>query len=106
MKKYDLNTNLPNININVSNSNNESNNKTPPTLNESENITENSISLLNSNNTTPKTNFKESITKLKVLQNNMENNYINLLKSISKTVLKPKDLLRRPDPAVLAKNIK
>lgn len=42
-----------------------------------------------------KSKHSESITKLKGLQNNLEDSYISFMKNIAKIIIKPKDLIRR-----------
>ena len=49
---------------------------------------------------------RESLTKLKLLFNEMETNYSALLKNLSKKILKPSGLIRRHDPNMLVNKIK
>ena len=49
---------------------------------------------------------KEDINELKLLISQMENNYVSLLKSLSKKIIKPKNLIRKPDPNFLQSKIK
>jgi transposase-like protein len=58
------------------------------------------------NSTNNKSKQKDAITKLKSLHNDLEHDYILLLKNLSRKILKPKDLIKKPDPEMIAKNIK
>lgn len=49
---------------------------------------------------------KEDINELKLLISQMENNYVALLKNLSKKIIKPKNLIRRPDANFLQSKIK
>lgn len=49
---------------------------------------------------------KEAITKLKLFHNELEHNYVILLKNLSRKILKPRDLLKRPDAETFSKKIK
>ena len=51
-------------------------------------------------------NSKDELNKLKLLIGKMENNYVNLLKNLSKKIIKPKNLIIRPDDQFLQSNIK
>lgn len=41
--------------------------------------------------------LKNSITQLKMLHNSLEDNYVVLLKNLSKKIIKPKDLFKKPE---------
>lgn len=49
---------------------------------------------------------KNELNKLKLLIGKMENNYVNLLKNLSKKIIKPKNLIIRPDDQFLQSKIK
>ena len=49
---------------------------------------------------------KDELNKLKLLIGKMENNYVNLLKNLSKKIIKPKNLIIRPDDQFLQSKIK
>lgn len=49
---------------------------------------------------------KEDINELKLLISQMENNYVSLLKNLSKKIIKPKNLIRKPDQNFLQSKIK
>jgi hypothetical protein len=49
---------------------------------------------------------KSAITQLKLLHNHLEHNYVLLLKNLSKKLIKPKDIFKRPDPSLLVKKFK
>ena len=49
---------------------------------------------------------KEDINELKLLISEMENNYVALLKNLSKKIIKPKNLIRKPDANFLQSKIK
>ena len=51
-------------------------------------------------------NSKDELNKLKLLIGKMENNYVNLLKNLSKKIIKPKNLIIRPDDQFLQSKIK
>lgn len=68
-----------------------------------ESLTENNF---NENLLTSRNKQKAAITQLKLLHNSLEDNYIQLLKKLSKQILKPKDLIRRPDPTIMGNKIK
>lgn len=62
--------------------------------------------LLTMNEQTNKQKQRETITKLKLLHNELEHNYVLLLKNLSKSILKPKDLLRKHESNEIFKKIK
>jgi hypothetical protein len=97
---------------------NSSNNITKPITNTDENthITtrKNSSNKMFSPNTThalphshPSSSIsaKNDLNEIKLLINKMETNYIHLLKDLSKTIIKPKNLINKPDIAFLQSKI-
>ena len=52
-----------------------------------------------------KSKLKQTITQLKLLYNELENNYVLLLKNISKQIVKPKDLFKKQDVTIFNKKI-
>jgi hypothetical protein len=63
-------------------------------------------SLIKSKSGTSDISMSESTTNLKLLHSNLENNYMSLLKSLSKKFLRPKDLLKKVDPNSISYKIK
>jgi hypothetical protein len=69
-------------------------------------VSSNKSSNRNKSSTPSQSSFTETSTNLKVLHSNLENNYMHLLKSLSKKIMKPKDLLRKADPSSISYKIK
>lgn len=73
-------------------------------------LTNTSVKSTNSKNTSlinkESDSNKEDINELKLLISQMENNYVSLLKNLSKKIIKPKNLIRKPDPNFLQSKIK
>lgn len=72
-----------------------------------QNTGNNSNKQSNTHVTNPKLKQKQAITKLKLLHNELEHNYVLLLKNLSKKIIKPKDLVsRKYDTEYLSNKIK
>ena len=64
---------------------------------------DNSLSIQPSSNNNSN---REVISELKQIHNKLENEYILLLKQLSKKILKPKDLVKKVDPTYMSNKIK